>query len=93
MKKPPQIRRDQLNHPADKKSSFNGDKIRPQESQGFMARRASQGLGEAYESTNELTGPKNRNKTVISRPVNPKSQPPCMPVALSKRQQKMLHKK
>ena len=33
-----------LKHPADKRSTFNGDKRRPQEEQGFMASRASQGL-------------------------------------------------
>ena len=33
-----------LKHPKDNRSSFNGDKRRPQEEQGFMASRASQGL-------------------------------------------------
>ena len=93
MKKPPQIRKDQLQHPKDERSSFNGDKRRPQESQGFMARRAAQGLGEAVESTNSPSDiDKKRSRPVLSRSVNPKSQPPCMPTALSDRQRRLLHR-
>ena len=41
-----------LQHPKDKRSAFNGDRIRERESQGFAERRASQGLPQAYESDN-----------------------------------------
>ena len=41
---PKKLTSEDLQHPADKKSSFNGDKRRPQKEQGFMASRASQGL-------------------------------------------------
>ena len=89
MKQPPKLRRDQLIHPADKKSSFNGDKIRPSESQGFMARREAQGLTtdtSRYETKKPEAKP-------LTRTVIPTSQPPVMPCALSRRQEKMIHKK
>ena len=44
MKTPPRLKADQLRHPADKRSSFNGDRRRPAEFQGFESRRKSEGL-------------------------------------------------
>ena len=104
MKQPPKLRKDQLNHPKDSApalpegygeqdrpkfttSAKHGEKVKEyRESKGsYFGDRVS-----SSESTNELTGPKNRNKPVLSRPVKPHSQPPVMPVANSRRQQKMM---
>ena len=42
-----------LKHPADKRSSWNGDRRRPAEEQGFAQRRAAQGLTTDYASGGE----------------------------------------
>ena len=39
-----------LKHPRDQRSSWNGDKRRPKEEQGFAERRAAQGLANEYAS-------------------------------------------
>ena len=107
MKQPPKLRKDQLVHPKDEAPALPegyGEKDRPKfttsAKHGEATAEYRKSKGEYFgsrvsssESTNQLTGPKNRNKTVVSRPVNPNSQPPVMPCALSRRQEKMLHKK
>ena len=71
MKKPGKLFKKDLEHPKDQKSAFNGDKIRPQESQGFMQRRAAQGLGEAYSSN--YVSPKSEVVNGLYQKIDPKS--------------------
>ena len=44
-----------LQHPRDQRSSWNEDKRRPKEEQGFSERRAAQGLATEYASAGEQT--------------------------------------
>ena len=44
MKTPPKKSAEDLRHPKNRRSSFNGDEIRPAESQGFESRRNYEGL-------------------------------------------------
>ena len=106
MKQPPKLRKDQLQHPKDVAPSLPegyGEQDRPKfttsakHGEATAEYRKSKGnyFGSrvtSTESTHQLTGPKNRSKTVVSRPVVPNSQPPRMPVALSDRQRRLLHR-
>ena len=71
MKKPGKLFKKDLEHPKDRKSAFNGDKIRPKESQGFAQRRASQGLPEAYSSN--YVSPKSEVVNGLYQKIDPKS--------------------
>ena len=71
LKKPGKLFAKDLQHPKDQKSAFNGDKIRPQESQGASERRASQGLPQAYSSNYVSTKKEVRNGVLVD--VDPKS--------------------
>ena len=74
MKKPKPISPAQLVHPkAEQKSSWNGDTIRPKESQGFMARRESAGLGIAYSPEHKSSDPRSKRtrEVLTARPLKP----------------------
>lgn len=86
MIKPKKITSADLKHPSEKKSKWNGAKIRPVEEQGFASARAAKGL-----SVVEGTRKPSNVKEVKQRPMVP-VKPQTMPVALSPRQQKMLKK-
>lgn len=83
---------DDLKHPRDQRSPFNGDKRRPTEEQGFAERRAAQGLttdttppGSGVRRTyfnGQLVEEACTENVPVARPVIANSQPKRMPVAL-----------
>ena len=86
MKKPEPLRAEQLVHKnkVAQRSSFNGDKIRNTEAQGFDARRRSSGLS-VVEGTRQPDPAKVKHRPLARGPVKPTEVPP-----LTDRQKKML---
>ena len=107
MKQPPKLRKEQLVHPKDVAPALPegyGEEGRPKfttsASHGEATADYRKSKGEYFgsrvtstESTNQLTGPKNRNRPVLSRGVNTPKEPIINPCALSRRQEKLIHKK
>lgn len=48
MQSPKPLNPEQLKHPRDRRSKFQGDRIRPASSQGFMARRKAAGVSTTH---------------------------------------------
>ena len=86
----PKISAEQLVHPKNRKSRFNGDKIRPVDKQGFMARRAAAGLN-TVEGSVEPSNVKQSKRDVagFKPPVREIEPPP----SLTRRQEQMLSQK
>lgn len=92
MKKPNPLNRKKLQHLKDQCSSWNGDKRRPKEDQGFSERRAAQGLttdttppGSGVRRTyfnGQLVEEACTENIPVARPVIENSQPKRTPVAL-----------
>ena len=86
MKKPEPLRPEQLEHknPVARKSSFNGDKIRTAEAQGFDASRKAKGLT-VVEGTRPPTPGRVKSRPLCREIVDTPETPP-----LTDRQKRML---
>ena len=97
---PKKLKASDLKHPADKRSAWNGDKIRPASEQGAFASREAQGL-KTVAGTRPPSNVKHRSVPVTRQLQPPPDQrySPALrknipdPPPLTDRQQRMLKKK